>query len=654
MSGTPSVAVSLTPLTFQVTDSSSPALTQSASFTLTIAGPSGITVSVSPARAGLTVTQALSLSATTNDSAGVSWTATGGSLSSPMSLTGVSVSYTAPALPGAYTITAASVSDVTRSSSATIYVTGLSGVYTYHNDLARDGANTQEYALTPANVKTSTFGKLFSCVVDGAVYAQPLWVANLGVNSARHNVIFVATEHDSLYAFDADANPCVPLWSVSLIDSAHGGDGNETPVPSGPGGLLGFGSGDIMPEAGVTGTPVIDAVTNTLYVVSKSVDLSGPSFFERLHAVDITTGNEKFGGPVRIDASITFPGSGDGGSTVSFNVRQENQRAGLALVKGVVYVAWASYEDFPPFYGWVVGFDASTLTVTKAFNVSPNVQNGGVWMGGAAPSADTNNHLYLITGNAAFDVTSGSAPNNDYGDSFLQLSPGLSVSSYFTPSDEANDAANDFDFGGGGAAVVLNLTSGSLQHLVVGGGKDGRLYLLDGDDMGGLGDSNARQSFAIGTPILATGSFWNNTFYIAGLGGPLLAYSFDATANLFDTSVASQSASTYRGRGATPAVSSTGLSNGIVWALESASYCTPDASSCGPAVLHAYDATNLGNELWNSGMVSSDAAGNAVKFTVPTIANGKVYVGTRGNNAGGAFGSTSASGEVDVYGLEPN
>ncbi len=224
-----------------------------------------------------------------------------------------------------YTVTATSVTSPTTSASTTFAITDLAAVATYHNDLARDGANTQEYALTTSTVNTSTFGKLFSCTVDGAVYAQPLWLANVTVNGAKRNVIFVATQHDSLFAFDADNNtsPCTPLWNVSLIDSNHGGSSGETTVPSGMSGfLVGSGNGDITPEVGVTGTPVIDPSTGTLYVVSKSVNLSGPTFYQRLHAIDITTGNEKFGGPANITPSnVTYPGRGDGGSTVSFDAQ---------------------------------------------------------------------------------------------------------------------------------------------------------------------------------------------------------------------------------------------------------------------------------------------------------------------------------------------
>jgi len=619
----------------------------------------GLAVTVSPKRAALTITQAVPLTATvSNDGTnqGVKWAATGGSFYAGTSASGVAVTYTAPATAGVYTITATSVADSGASASTTIAVTDLEGVYTYHDDLARDGANSQEYSLSPSTVSTSTFGKLFSCTVDGAIYAQPLWVANLSVNGGIHNVVFVATQHESLYAFDADSSPCVTLWHVNLIDTNHGGTAGETPVPSGPSGnLVGSGYGDITPEVGVTGTPVIDpAPANTLYVVSKSVSSGGTTFYQRLHAIDLATGNEKYTKPANITSSITFPGTGDGGSTVSFNTQQQNQRAGLALVNGVVYVAWASHEDRAPYYGWIVGFNASTLAVSSILNVSPNAQYSGIWMGGGAPSADGNNNIYLITGNGTFDVTNASSPNNDYGDSFLQLSGNLAVSSYFTPSDQANDNANDVDFGSGGAAVVLNLSSGTLKHLVVGGGKDGTVYLLNGDSMGGLGDSQARQHFNIGTQIHAIGAFWNNNLYIAASNAPLLSYSFNSSTDLFNTSFASESAINYGWPGPSPSVSATGSSNGIVWALDDSNYCTPQSTGCGPAVLHAYNAANLGVELWNSSLSGGDAAGNAVKFTIPTIANGKVYIGTRGNNTGGIFGSTTISGELDVYGLKQN
>lgn len=618
----------------------------------------GLGLTLSPKRGGVTVTQQLALTATvTNDvgNAGVSWAVSSGGTLSGTSTTAATFS---AATAGVYTVTATSIANPSVSATAAFGVTDLAGVFTYHNDLSRDGSNPSEYALTTASVTATTFGKLFSCTVDGAIYAQPLWVANVTIAGAQHNVVFVATQHDSLYAFDADVNttPCTPLWHVNLIDAAHGGSSSESTVPSGgTGSLVGQGAaagGDIQPEVGVTGTPVIDPATKTLYVVSKSVIVSGPTFFQRLHAIDLTTGNEKTGSPVTIAG--TYPGTGDGGTTVTFSPRQQNQRPGLALVNGIVYIAWASHEDKTPYYGWVMGYNAATLAQTYVLNITPNVGWGGIWMSGGAPAADASNNLYLISGNAAFNANSTTPPNNDYGDTFLKLSSSLQVSSYFTPSDQSNDNANDMDFGSGGAAILVDQPSSPTPRMVIGGGKDGYLYLLNRDAMGGLGDANAWQRFNFGYPVFATGAFWNNTFYLAGVNGPLQAFGFNTSAGKFNTTNLSQSSGLYGYPGSTPSVSSSGSSNGIVWALYNTQFCTDQSTACGPTQLHVYDATNLATELWKSISNPANSAGNAVKFTVPTVANGKVYVGTRGNNTGGVYGSTSISGELDVYGLLPN
>ena len=654
ISGTPSQKVTSAPLTFKVTDSTSPtALTQSANLTLTVFN---ISVTLSPKLGGVTVGQQLQFTATvTNDvgPAGVSWKVTaGGTLSGQTTSTASFSSVTA----GVYTITATSIADNTKSASATIGVTNLAGVFTYHNNLSRDGSNPSEYALTSSNVTTATFGKLFSCVGDGAIYTQPLWVANLTIGGAMHNVVFVATQHESLYAFDADASPCVTLWHISLIDSNHGGIAGETSVPAGPtGNLVGSGFGDITPEVGVTGTPVIDPLTNTLYVVSKSVvNPPGSTFFQRLHAINALTGSEKTGSPVVIAG--TFPGTGDGGSTTTFDAQQQNQRPVLALVNGTVYIAWSSHEDndSPPYYGWIMGYNATILAQTAVLNVTPNVQFGGIWMGGSAPAADSSNNLYLLTGNGRFDANSSAAPNDDYGDSFLKVTSGLSVAQYFTPSDQMSDQVNDSDFGAGGAAILVDQPSSPFPHLVIGGGKDGTLYLLNRDAMGGLGDTNAVQSFNVGSPIYSTGAFWNGKFYLARVNGPLQSYSYNTVTGMFGLASVPQSSSTFGFPGSTPSVSSSGTANGIVWALDNGNYCTPQSAGCGPAVLHAYDATNVTNnmmtELWNSSQGTGNTAGYAVKFTVPTIANGRVYIGTRGNNNGVAG---TIPGELDVYGLLP-
>jgi hypothetical protein len=288
---------------------------------------------------------------------------------------------------------------------------------------------------------------------------------------------------------------------------------------------------------------------------------------------------------------------------------------------------------------------------TAVFNVAPNTQEGGVWMGGGAPASDAGGKLYLVTGNASFDAASSSAPNNDYGDSLLQLTGALSVSQYFTPSDQQTDGNGDADFGAGGAAVLADLPAGSpVSHLLVCGGKDGSIYVLNRDLLGGLGDSYAVQKITFGARIFATGAYWNSYYYLAGDQGPLTSYQLAPSVPLLN--LAGSSAHTYGFPGSTPSLSAAGTQNGIVWTLDNSQYCTSIAPGCGPAVLYAHDATNVATLLWDSAEAAADAAGNAVKFTVPTVANGKVYVGTRGNNTGGASGSSTAAGELDVYGLK--
>lgn len=524
-------------------------------------------------------------------------------------------------------------------------VTDLPGVSTYHNNTSRNGVNSQEYALALANVTPNTFGKLFSCAVDGAVYAQPLWVPNLMIGGVQHNVVLVATQHDSLYAFDGDTAPCTTLWHANLIDASHGGTAGETSVPF---------TGDIEPEVGVTGTPVIDLGTRLLYVVSKSMDASS-NVYQRLHSIDLLTGNEKLSsGPALI--SGTFP---TGTSTVAFNPSPENQRAGLALVGGVVYIAWASHGDASPWYGWVMGYDAVSLSHLYTFNAAPNTSEAGIWMGGGAPSADPSGNLYVITGNGIFDVTNSKAPNNDYGDSFLQLTSRLTVSQYFTPANQADDYAGDVDFGSGGTSVVVDLpTNGTLpNHLVIGGGKDGYLCLLNRDALGGYSSTNqgAVQLLNFGNGIWGTPAYWNWSFYLAGNDGKLQQFTLNSSTYKFNSSPTSSSAMTYSFPGSTPSVTTKpDNSNAIVWALDNTQYCTEQSPGCGPTVLHAYDATNLGAELWNSSQGTGNSAGFAVKFTVPTVANGKVYVGTRGDDSQQSGNTTTSPGELDVYGLLPN
>ncbi len=638
------------PATVTLTAESVADTTKAASATITVISGS-ITVSISPKRAGLTVTQGLPVTATTNDGAGVNWTATGGNFSLTTSLTGVTVTYTAPGSAGSYTLTATSVSDNTQSASVTVGVTDLTGVTTYHNNLSRDGTNTQEYALTTSNVTSSTFGKLFSCTIDSPAYTQPLWVRNLTIGGGTHNVVFVASSRDTVYAFDADKSPCVTYWQISLLGS------NETYLNNGD-----VNTDDIHSDIGIVGTPVIDLSTQTLYVVSKSKDSGtsctpSASCHQRLHALNLADHAEKFGGPYSLTSSITVAGTGDGSSNgqVPFDPLRENQRPGLALVNGVVYIAWASHGDNGPYHGWVIGFAANNIGAgpSAKWNSTPNAVNGfnnsdgGIWMSGGAPAADfdsSNNiySLYFLTGNGSFNASSG---GSNYGDSTIKLSTSgsLHVTDYFTPSDQLSLNNVDADHGAGGAAILVDQPSGPVHHLLIGGGKAGTLFLVNRDNMGHFnsGSNNVVQSLNLGNPIFATGAFWNNSFYIAGLNGRLNQYTFNTGTGQFASSATHFSPSSFGFPGSTPSVSSLGSStNGIVWALDNSQYCTAQSPGCGPTVLHAYDASNVSTELWNSTQGSGNGAGNAVKFTVPTVANGKVYVPTRS--------------ELTVYSLLPN
>jgi hypothetical protein len=330
-------------------------------------------------------------------------------------------------------------------------------------------------------------------------------------------------------------------------------------------------------------------------------------------------GSEKFSGPQEI--AFTFNG-------ITFSPAPQNQRAGLALLNGVVYIAHGSHGDVGTYYGWIQGYNASTLAQVSVFIDTPGAGMGGIWMAGGAPAVDSTNNMYVITGNGNFDGVTL------FGDSFLKLStPNLGILSFFAPSDQATLDSGDIDFGSGGATIIVDQPSGPVQRLAIGGGKEGTLFLLNRDSLGGntANDAGAVQSFSVGNRIFSTPAFWQNTLYIAPVTDHLKSYTFSPSTGQFTTAPASQSPGTFGFPGSTPSISAQGTSNGIVWATE---------KGTGPAVLHAYDATNVGTELWNSANSSTDQAGQAVKFTVPTVANGKVYIGT--------------VGEISIYGLLPN
>jgi hypothetical protein len=587
-----------------------------------------IQVSLTSTQSAVTISQPVSLSATVqNDSlnAGVLWSTSGGILQTQSSAAATFSSTAA----GVFTVTATSVTDPTVSASTELAVTDLAGVATWRNDTSRSGVNAQEYALTPQNVAASAFGKLFSCPVDGYIYGQPLWASNVVIGGATHNVVYVATDHDSVFAFDADGPGCQSVWptgSVSLLASG------EMPATTTDLNATSFGS-----TVGITGTPVIDLSSQTLYAVSMA-ELPGLIFVQKLHAIDITTGLERSGSPVLLAPTVSGTGYDNSAGTITFNPQRQNQRPALLLLNGVVYVCWGSFGDQDYYHGWVAGYSTSTLSQVGVFNDTPNGGRGGIWMSGAGPASDSLGYLYLLTGNGDFDANTGGL---DYGDSFLKLagSSGLAVSDWFTPFNVSQLNSAGLGLGSGGTVLLPDQPTGAYIHLMVGGGAEGTLYLLNRDNLGQFnapGDTQIVQSFSAGgSGIYSTPLFWQNTLFGAAAGAPLQAYPFLPSSQQFQTSPSSASSISFEYPGATPELSAQGTSNAIVWVIE-----YPSASA--PAVLHAYSAGNLAIELWNSSQAPNnrDTAGPGVTFSVPTIANGKVYIGTQT--------------ELDVYGLLPN
>lgn len=504
-------------------------------------------------------------------------------------------------------------------------------VLTWHYDPTRIGANQAETALNSANVTASTFGKLTSFPVDGYVYAQPL--IRTGVNVPGFGVrdlLLVATEHDTVYAFDANGNnpPIGYLWKHSFLSGPAGT--TVTTVPNGD-----VGTGDIVPEIGITGTPAIDPVTNTLYVVVKTKETTSgiTRYVQRLHALDLSTGNEKLGGPVEITATV--PGTGDGGSTVTFNALRENQRCALLLADGNVYIAWASHGDNPPYHGWVIAYNASNIQQqTAVWTATPNGTAGGIWMSGGGISTDSAGNLYVAIGNGTFDANTG---GKDYGDSLVKLSPNLAVLGYFTPKNQSTLSSQDLDFGVS-VAMVLPDQSGPTSHELLVSDKTGRLYLLNRDNLGGFNSvvNNDVSEITPGHITLHNNvSYWNGRVYVGADGAPLTAYPIVNGVFGPAQSVSPEVFGTYdaNGNGSSPTVSSNGNAAGIVWISDNSGY-----GSSSPAIIHAYDATDLSTELWNSSQAASsrDRAAAAVKFTSPVVANGFVYLG--GQNAVTMYG----------------
>jgi hypothetical protein len=499
--------------------------------------------------------------------------------------------------------------------------TPLVPLLTFRQSADRTGQNTNETALTLANVNTNTFGKLFSQTLDGYPVAQPLVLPNVTIpGKGVHNVVFAATEHNSVYAFDADnadGPNASPLWQVSFINPGAG-----IYTLNATADLASIAGGFVGPELGISGTPVIDPVSGTLYVVAITKEVVGgvTNFYNRLHALDVATGAEKFGGPVLIQGSVPGNGDGnDGNGNVPFVHLKNHQRSSLLLLNGKVIVPFTGHFDYPPYHGWVFAYDAYTLQQTGIFNANANGSGGGFWQAGCGPAADPAGYIYLESGNGNFD-----AANNVFGDTVLKLSTtnGLALADYFTPYNELALNLADIDIGSAGQ-IVLPDSVGSVAHphLLIAGSKAGPFYVLDRDNMGHFNagsDSQIVQTVSGVGGCWSTPGYFNGTIYFVGSGDYVKAFSI-SNASVNPTPI-NQSPAQLGYPGASPLITANGTNNAIVWALQ---------NSSGTAVLHAYNATNLAQELYNSGQNSArDNPGSFVKFGFPATANGKVYVAT--------------------------
>lgn len=488
-------------------------------------------------------------------------------------------------------------------------------VVTYHNDNSRTGQYLNETILTPANVNSSSFGKLFTLPVDSVIDAQPLYLSSVTISGSTHNVIYTVTENDSVYAFDADTG--TQLWHVSVLGSG------ETPSDT-------RGCSQITPTIGVTSTPVIDRSSGpngTIYVVAMSK--AGSTYFQRIHALDITTGQEEFGGPVVVQAR--YPGTGDNSHNgfVIFNPAQYAERAGLLLLNGVIYTAWTSHCDDRPYTGWVIGYSESTLAQTSVLNVTPNGSEGAIWQTGGGLASDGTS-IYFLDANGTFDTTlnSGGFPSKgDYGNGVLRLAiknNQLRVADYFNMYNTVSESDADEDLGSGGILLLppMKDSSGTTHLLAIGAGKDTNIYIVDRTNLGKFNpnSNNIYQELAgaLDGGMWAMPAYYKGSLYFGPQGNNLMQFQF-SNAKL-STSPTSASSAVFEYPGSTPAVSANGSSNGIVWAIEHSS----------PSVLHAYSASSLQQELYNSNQAAGgrDQFGDASHFGTPIIANGKVYVGT--------------------------
>src|SRR3989441_35361 len=539
-----------------------------------------------------------------------------------------SSSYTTPATTSADTgtgtifrVVVSNTAGSVTSNSATLTVStgqvaSTVDVITYHYDNSRSGQNLSETALTPANVNSTKFGKLGEFMVDGKVDAQPLYLSQVTIGGQKKNVLYVATEHGSVYAFDADSiNGTISafLWKTSTLGAGEITSDNRS-------------CGQVSPEIGITATPVIDRSRNAIYVVAMS-KTAGGTYFQRLHALDLSTGTELFGGPKTITA--TYPGTGDNssGGNVVFDPKQYKERPGLLQINGTIYTTWSSHCDIRPYTSWVMAFSADTLAQTSVLNLVPNGSDGGIWMSGTAPAADAAGNIFFLEGNGTFETTlnaQGFPSNADCGNCFVKISTGagLKLVDYFTPHNTVAESSADLDLGSGGAILLPDVqdAGGVTKHLSVGAGKDAIICVADRDNMGKF-NANTDQIYQeisgqLGGQVFSMPAYFNGTVYFGAVGDALKA--FPVTAAKVALTPSSQSTHNFGYPGTTPSVSANGTTKGIVWAIEN-----------NGAILFAFDATDLTKELYDSNQAANSRdhfSGN--KFITPLVANGKVYVGT--------------------------
>ena len=602
----------------KVTNAAGSATSNTVTLTVNAAAPTAPTITTQPTNATVTAGQSATFAVTATGTAPLTyqWFLNGtaaGTNSNTYTISQTTLGQTGAQIFVTVTNTAGHVTSQTVTLTVNAVQTNTVNVLTYHNDVARTGQNLSESTLTTANVKSASFGLVGNLSVDAGVDAEPLYVSNLTLAGGVRNVVYVVTENDSVYAFDADT--FAQLWHVSVLGA------NETASDN-------RGCNQVSPIIGITSTPVIDLSAGThgeIFLVAMSLDSSG-NYHQRLHALDLTTGAEISGSPTTIQA--TFPMTS---GTTTFDSKQYKERAALLLLNGVIYTTWASHCDDGPYTGWIMAYNETTLQQSSVLNVTPNGGDGAIWMAGDGPAADSSGNIYFLDGNGTFDDTlnsNGFPERGDFGNGFIKLSTAgnsLSVADYFTMFNTDAESNEDQDLGSGGEMLLPDVqdTQSNTWHLAVGAGKDGHIYVVNRDLMGKFNTSNDSaiyqeiDSNGLGGGVWSVPAYFNNVVYYGAVGDHLRAFSI-ANAKLA-TPASSLTAESFGYPGTTPSISANGNSAGIVWAVE----------NNGGGVLHAYDATNLGTELYNSNQAANSRdhfADN--KFITPMIANGKVYVGT--------------------------